>query len=172
MLFRSLIDETDPTRGLVFDGRISEDFKLSNGTWVSVGPLRAELIAALAPFAQDVIIAGLDADYVAALIVPDVAACTRKLQLLHTPSHEELAHHAGLLKELQACLRAHALSNAGSTRRIRRALLLPSALSLDHGEITDKGSINQRAVLRHRAHLVAALYAPVRLAHVIELDAR
>jgi feruloyl-CoA synthase len=166
-----LIDERDPTRGLVFDGRIGEDFKLSSGTWVSVGPLRAELIAALSPFAQDVVIAGIDADYVAALIVPDVAACTRALELSHTPRYEEIAQNADLLKQLQARLRAHALKNAGSTRCIRRAVLLPSAPSLDHGEITDKGSINQRAVLRHRVHLVAALYASVRVAHVMEVDA-
>jgi feruloyl-CoA synthase len=165
-----LIDESDPTRGLVFDGRLSEDFKLSNGTWVSVGPLRADLIAALSPFAQDVVIAGIDADYVAALIIPDVAACARTLQLPHTPAHEEIAQNADLLKELQGRLRAHAEKNAASTRRIRRALVLPSAPSLDYGEITDKGSINQRAVLRHRAELVSELYAPVRPAHVIEND--
>ncbi len=167
-----LIDESDPTRGLIFDGRISEDFKLSNGTWVSVGPLRAELIATLAPFAQDVVIAGHDADCVAALIVPDVAACARALQLLETPSHGEIAHNADLLKELQARLRAHAARNTASTRCVRRALVLSSAPSLDHGEITDKGSINQRAVLRNHPHLVAALYAAARLDHVIEVDDR
>jgi feruloyl-CoA synthase len=150
-----LIDESNPTRGLIFDGRISEDFKLSNGTWVSVGPLRAELIAALSPFAQDVVIAGHDADYLAALVVPEVATC---------------GGAPDLLKEIQARLCAHAQMNAASTRRIRRALLLPSPPSLDHGEITDKGSINQGAVLRNRAHLVAALYAPDRVAHVIEID--
>jgi feruloyl-CoA synthase len=151
-----LIDESQPTRGLVFDGRISEDFKLSNGTWVSVGPLRAELIAALSPFAQDVVIAGHDADYLAVLIVPEVAVCRGA---------------PDLPKELQARLCAHAQRNAASTRRIRRALLLPSPPSLDHGEITDKGSINQRAVLRHREDLVAALYAPDRVADVMEIDA-
>ena len=165
-----LLDERDPTRGLVFDGRISEDFKLTNGSWVSVGPLRADLIAALSPFVQDVVIACPDADYVGALIVPDVAACAHALRLSHTPSYDELAHDANLQEQLRARLRAHALTNTASTRRIRRALLLPSAPSLDDGEITDKGSINQRAVLRHRMHLVAALYAPVRAAHVIDVD--
>jgi len=149
-----LIDERDATHGLVFDGRIGEDFKLSNGTWVSVGPLRAALIAALSPFAQDVVIAAPNADYVAALIIPDVNACARALDLSN---------------ELQARLRAHASKNAASTRCVRRALLLPSPPSLDHGEITDKGSINQRAVLRRRADLVAALYAPDCAAHIIEI---
>lgn len=165
-----LIDERDPTRGLVFDGRIGEDFKLSNGTWVSVGPLRADLIAALSPFAQDVVIAAPNADYVAALIIPDLAACARALQVSATISHESMATDANFLKELQARLRAHACKNPATTRRIRRALLLPSAPSLDHGEITDKGSINQRAVLRHRVDLVAALYAPASAAHIIEID--
>jgi len=166
-----LIDERDPTRGLVFDGRIGEDFKLSNGTWVSVGPLRAELIAALAPLAQDVVIAAPDADHLTALIIPELTACARALHLLHAPSHEEFARDADLRKELQARLREHARKNPASTRRIQRALVLPSAPSLDHGEITDKGSINQRAVLRHRVELVAALYAPARSAHIIEIDA-
>ena len=152
-----LIDDSDPTRGLIFDGRISEDFKLSNGTWVSVGPLRANLIAALAPFAQDVVIAGHNADYLAVLIIPDAAACA--------PVRPD-----ELRKELQIRLRAHAQKNAASTRRIRRAILLPSPPSLDHGEITDKGSINQRAVLRHRDELVAALYSRDRVDQVIHVD--
>ncbi len=76
-----LIDPEDPTRGLRFDGRIGEDFKLANGTWVSVGPLRAELIGVLAPVAQDVVIAGLDADFVTALVIPDVSACAAMLAL-------------------------------------------------------------------------------------------
>jgi feruloyl-CoA synthase len=165
-----LIDERDPTRGLVFDGRLGEDFKLSNGTWVSVGPLRADLIAALSPFAQDVVIAAPNADYVAALIIPDLTACARALQVSATTSQDSLASDVNLLRELQARLRAHALKNPASTRRIRRALVLPSAPSLDHGEITDKGSINQRAVLRRRVELVAALYAPGSAAQIIEID--
>jgi feruloyl-CoA synthase len=119
-------------------------------------PLRAELIAALSPFAQDVVIAGHDADYLAVLIVPEVAVCRGA---------------PDLPKELQARLCAHAQRNAASTRRIRRALLLPSPPSLHHGEITDTGSINQRAELRHREDLVAALYAPDRVADVMEIDA-
>jgi feruloyl-CoA synthase len=165
-----LIDERDPTRGLVFDGRIGEDFKLSNGTWVSVGPLRADLIAALSPFAQDVAIAAPNADYVAALIIPDLTACARALQMSATTSPDSLARDANFLREVHARLRAHALKNPASTRRIRRALILPTAPSLDHGEITDKGSINQRAMLRRRADLVAALYAPGSAAHIIEVD--
>jgi feruloyl-CoA synthase len=155
-----LLDEDDPTRGLVFDGRIAEDFKLASGTWVSVGPLRADLIAALSPIAQDVVLAGLDRDYVAALIVPDLKACGRLVQK-EGMGHSELAAHDEIMDWIRLRLQQHAERNSGATRSIRRAALLPSSPSLDEGEVTDKGSINQRAVLRCRAKLVADLYADV-----------
>ena len=161
-----LLDEHDPTRGLVFDGRLAEDFKLASGTWVSVGPLRADLIAALSPIAQDVVIAGLDRDHVAALIVPDLRACARHVQ--HEGiGYSEVAAHAEILGWIRARLQQHAARNPGATRRVRRAALLPSSPSLDEGEITDKGSINQRAVLRRRTELVATLYADAPPAIVI-----
>jgi feruloyl-CoA synthase len=153
-----LLDEHDPTRGLVFDGRIAEDFKLASGTWVSVGPLRADVIGALSPIAQDVVIAGLDRDYVAALIVPDLKACARLLQT-QGMEHSELAAHDKIMDWIRLRLQQHAERNSGTTRSIRRVALLPSSPSLDEGEVTDKGSINQRAVLRCRAELIAALYA-------------
>jgi feruloyl-CoA synthase len=164
-----LLDTNDPTRGLLFDGRINEDFKLSNGTWVSVGPLRAELIAALSPLAQDVVLAGPDRDYLAALIIPDLSTCVRALQLSEPLSYAQAAVQAQLLESIGERLRAHARRNPASTRCVQRAMLLPSPPSLDDGEITDKGSINQRAVLRCRVHCIAALYAPSVSAHVIAL---
>ncbi len=164
-----LIDPTDPTRGLKFDGRIGEDFKLANGTWVSVGPLRADLIHALAPIAQDVVIAGLDADYVAVIVIPDVAACANLLGI-QSRTHADLAINTALIEHLRQRLQEHARANPSSTRCVRRALLLPSPPSLDHGEITDKGSINQRAVLHHRAECVAQLYAATRLPHIAEIE--
>lgn len=154
-----LIEANDPTQGLVFDGRIGEDFKLSNGTWVSVGPLRAELIAALSPIAQDVVLAGLNEDCLAALIIPDLRACGQLLELAEPPTHSSLATNRDILDVVQERLQAHAKRNPASTRCVRRAALLSSPPSLDNGEITDKGSINQRAVLKHRAAAVAALYA-------------
>ena len=160
-----LIDPADPTHGLKFDGRIGEDFKLANGTWVSVGPLRADLISALAPLAQDVVIAGLDEDYVAALVIPDLNACASLFELT-APKHGDLAKNATVLEWIRARLVEHARQNPASTRCVRRALVLPSPPSLDHGEITDKGSINQRAVLQQRAECVAALYADEPSAHV------
>ena len=155
-----LIDPADPTRGLRFDGRIGEDFKLVNGSWVSVGPLRAELIGALSPLAQDVVVAGLDAEFVAVIVIPDLAACAALLGLPGPLSFADLSGNQALLGMLRDRLTAHARANPASTRCARRAILLPVAPSLDLGEITDKGSINQRAVLSHHADLVAQLYSP------------
>jgi feruloyl-CoA synthase len=166
-----LIDPSDPTRGLMFDGRIGEDFKLSNGTWVSVGPLRAELIAALSPIAQDVVLAGLNEDWVGALIIPDLRACGQLLGLAEPPTYGSLAQHRELLQVVQKKLQMHAKLNPASTRCACRAAFLSSAPSLDHGEITDKGSINQRAVLKYRAEEVAAMYAASPPAHVVIVDA-
>jgi feruloyl-CoA synthase len=164
------IDASDPTRGLLFDGRIGEDFKLANGAWVSVGPLRAELIAALAPVAHDVVIAGLNADFAAALIVADVGACGAVIDLQGPLTPAAVARHPRLIDWLRRRLNAHASANPASTRRIRRALVLETPLSLDHGEITDKGSVNQRAVLQRRAEALAELYAQEAAPHVVEVN--
>ncbi len=150
-------DPDRPERGLFFDGRITEDFKLSSGTWVNVGALRLAGIAALAPLAQDIVIAGHGTDEVHFLIVPNLPACRVTAGLPDTaPVTEVLAHQAvreavarGLAK-----LRADAV---GSSRFATRALLITEPPSLDAGEITDKGYINQRAVLARRAELVATL---------------
>jgi feruloyl-CoA synthase len=149
----SLLDPADPTRGMRFDGRIAEDFKLASGTWVSVGPLRMELLGALAPLLQDVVIGGLNQDYLAAVLIPDVVACARLLEISPPPAHAELARHPKLLALLRERLQEHAARHPASSMRIRRALLIPTAPSLDHGEITDKGSFNQRAVLEHRPNV-------------------
>ena len=165
-----LIDPGQPTRGLRFDGRIGEDFKLGNGTWVSVGPLRAEIIAALAPVAQDVVIAGLDAGFVTALVIPDIGACASMLAIPGTLDSARLAVEPALIGWVQQRLAEHARTNPASTRCIRRARILPVPPSIDRGEITDKGSINQRAVLRHHADLVAELYSRVPPAHVAVIE--
>lgn len=164
-----LLDDNEPARGLAFDGRIGEDFKLSNGTWVSVGPLRAELIAALSPMAQDVVIAGLNAEYLAILIIPDLRGCGQVLGSSETPAYDAVVANRDLLAAIQQRLSAHARQNPASTRCVCRALLLPMPPSLDKGEITDKGSINQRAVLSHRASCVDALYAAIPPPQVIRI---
>jgi feruloyl-CoA synthase len=148
------VDPDDPSKGFAFDGRLDEDFKLSTGTWVSVGPLRARLLAALAPYAQDVVIAGHDRDEVTTLIFPNRATCDA------LRSDDLRAILAGRLGDV--CAEA-----TGSSTRVPRALMLDQPPSIDAAEVTDKGSINQRAVLRHRAALVEELYALPTPARVI-----
>jgi feruloyl-CoA synthase len=165
-----LLDPSDPTRGLKFDGRIAEDFKLASGTWVSVGPLRAELLIACAPYLQDVVLAGLNENYLSAILLPDLVKCGTELQLQEVPTHAQLANDARLLALLRERLQAHAQRFPGNSLCVRRALLIPSAPSLDRGEITDKGSINQRAVLEHREDCVARLYNAAASDFVIEIS--
>ncbi|WP_158812666.1 feruloyl-CoA synthase [Methylocapsa sp. S129] len=154
------IDEADPTKGFEFDGRITEDFKLSTGTWVSVGPMRAKIIAHFAPYFRDVAIAGINRDDLAVLAFPDIDACRAlcpDLSRIDDPG--AVFADARVRKEIRRLLVALAAGATGSSTRIARALLLEAPPSLDKGEITDKGSINQRAVLTHRADLVEELYA-------------
>lgn len=162
-----LIDPDDVSKGMAFDGRISEDFKLGSGTWVSTGPLRTLLLSALAPVAQDVIIAGLNEDYIAILIVPDLPACRELVGANdNMPAAKTLAQPA-LRDYVAAALAAHAEQHRASSTHARRALLLAEPLSIDTGEITDKGSVNQAAVLDSRKELVARLYQAVPSADVI-----
>jgi feruloyl-CoA synthase len=156
------LDPADLHKGFRFDGRITEDFKLSTGTWVSVGPLRAKLVAALAPYVKDAVIAAPDRDALAAILLPEPEAVARIV-----PPGEDAATHPALRAELAAKLAALAGTAAGSSQHIARATLLTAPLSLDAGEITDKGSVNQRAVLARRAALVDDLYADAPAAHVI-----
>jgi feruloyl-CoA synthase len=161
-------DAADPRKGLLFDGRIAEDFKLATGTWVSVGPLRMALIAHCAPLVRDVVLAGPDRDDVAALVIPDVEAC-RKLTpdlAADSPAAAVLAD-ARVRNAFSSLLEELAAPSRGTSGRISRAILLAEPPSLDVGEVTDKGSINQRAVLAHRASLVEELYADPPAANVI-----
>jgi len=155
-------DQDHPERGLMFDGRLVEDFKLSSGTWASVGPLRAKFIAAGAPLVQDVVIAAPDRDYIGALVFPRLAECRALCpDLPDGASVSEVLAHTAVRRWFQALLDRMAGEATGTSTRIERALLLEVPPSIDKGELTDKGSINQRAVLEHRADLVAELYAEV-----------
>jgi feruloyl-CoA synthase len=151
------VDPDDPQQGFLFDGRLAENFKLSSGTWVNVGPLRARMIAHFAPYVRDVVVAGLNRDWLTALIVPDMEAC-RSLCPDVADAGAALFEDPRLLAEMQRRLASFAAASTGSSTRIERALVLYEPLSIDKGEVTDKGSINQRAVLEHRADLVARLY--------------
>ncbi len=161
-------DPADPAKGLLFDGRIAEDFKLATGTWVSVGPLRAAFIAHFAPLVRDVVLAGADRDDIAALVFPDLDAC-RKLcpGLAADTAPSSVLADPDVADEFARLLEALSAPGRGSSTQIRRAILLAEPPSLDIGEMTDKGSINQRAVLANRAALVEELYAAVPPRHVI-----
>lgn len=133
------VDPQDPQRGFAFDGRLNEDFKLATGTWVSVGPLRTALLLHCAPYLRDAVIAGHDRNELTAILFPD-------------------PDHAATQETLTQLLTTFAAQSTGSSNRIARALLATEPPSPDHGEITDKGSLNQSAILRRRAHLVERLY--------------
>ena len=152
------IDETDVHLGLKFDGRIAEDFKLATGTFVSVGPLRAKIIAAGAPYIQDVVLTGINLKEVGALVFPTNAVRALSGLDAHAPLADVLAS-APVLKKFQDIVNALAKNATGSANRIARLCLLSEPPTIDKGEITDKGSINQRSVLAHRADTVTALHA-------------
>ena len=153
------IDAAQPQLGFAFDGRIAEDFKLSTGTFVSVGPLRARVIAAGDPCVQDVVVTGLNRDDIGLLVFPRIDSCRALAGLAPEATLAEVLAAAPVRAFFQSLVdRLHA-AGTGSATRVARALLLAELPSIDRGEITDKGSINQRAVLTQRAALVDALYA-------------
>ena len=152
-------DPASPEKGLLFEGRIAEDFKLATGTWVNVGPLRVATISHFAPYVRDVVIAGADRDFIAALVFPDFDACRRLSSDLKDAAPAAIVAHESVRREFAFLLESFARAATGSSNRVARAILLDTPPSLDVGEATDKGSINQRMVLRHRAALVEELYA-------------
>ena len=151
------IDETDVHLGLKFDGRIAEDFKLATGTFVSVGPLRGNIIAAGAPYIQDVVLTGINLKEVGAMVFPTPAVRALSGMAADAPLADVLGS-APVLAQFQKILDELAKTATGSANRIARMCLLSEPPTIDKGEITDKGSINQRAVLTHRADTVAALH--------------
>jgi feruloyl-CoA synthase len=168
-----LADPADPAQGLLFDGRIAEDFKLATGTWVHVGSLRARCLEHFAPYVRDVVIAGADRPYVGLLIFPDTEACRALCpDLPGNAGAAEVAAQAAVRARMQAALMRLAALSTGASTLPRRAVVMAEPPSLDLGEATDKGSINQRAVLRHRAALVEALYSEPPPEHVISIEER
>ena len=151
-----LIDPARPEKGIAFNGRVAEDFKLTTGTWVSVGTLRVRAVTAFAPFAQDVVVTGHDRDEVGLLVFPTPAAKDVPTEQLH-------AHVREGLRKLKA------EGGGGSSQSPTRAMLLDEPPSMDAGEITDKGYINQRAVLARRADDVLSLHTSPKLDRVVFL---
>jgi feruloyl-CoA synthase len=155
--------------GFDFDGRIAEDFKLASGTWVSVGPLRARFVAACAPVVRDVVIAGINCDEISALVVLDLDGCRLINRELPPGDITAAASDPKIRDAFVERFRKFLATSTGSSTRVTRAVLLDTPLSIDRGEVTDKGSINQRAVLDHRSQVIEQLYAPTPPAHVITL---
>ena len=153
-----LADPDDPTRGIVFDGRIAEDFKLSSGTWVHVGGVRIAAVGAGSPLIRDAVVTGHDADWVGLLVWLDEPAA-RRVAGLPDATAEELACAEAVRAHLTRTLREHNAAAEGSSGRISRVLVLTEPPSIDGGEITDKGYINQRTTLERRADQVTRLHA-------------
>jgi len=153
------VDPDAPAQGLIFDGRLAEDFKLSTGTWVSVGPLRARILAAAAGLAQDVVITGHDREFAGALVFPNMAVCRDMAGLAADAPAREVLTHPAVLGGFQNVFTGLARESTGSSTFVARAIVLDQPPSLDAREITDKGSINQKVVLQQRAALVDELYA-------------
>ncbi len=153
------VDPNDAGKGLLFDGRLAEDFKLSTGTWTSVGPLRARFIDHFAPYVRDVVLAGPDRDDIVALVIPDIEACRKLSGLAADATPAAVLGEPRLRAKFAELLTKLAAASRGTSTRVARTILMAEPPSMDKGEMTDKGSINQRAVLKNRAALVDELYA-------------
>jgi feruloyl-CoA synthase len=153
------LDPENPLKGFLFDGRLNEDFKLSSGTWVRVGPLRMRLLAHFGILVRDMVIAGPDREFTGALFFPALEVCrTLCADLPENAAPAELLARAEVRAVFRERLQSFAAASTGSTTRIERAILLDTPPSLEVQEITDKGSINQKAVLKNRAEFVDDLY--------------
>lgn len=153
------VDPSDLQKGFLFDGRLNEEFKLSSGTWVRTGTLRMRLLAHFGGLLQDIVLAAPDRDYVAALLFPSMGGCRSLLpQFPQNASRSELFSHPEVRSAFQQGLNSFAVQNPGISTHVRRAVLLDSPPSLEAREITDKGTLNQSAVLKNRASAVEQLY--------------
>src|SRR5690606_22617334 len=153
-----LFDRDRPELGIVFDGRVSEDFKLNSGTWVHVGKLRVSGVAACEPLLSDCVVAGHDRAEIGLLAFPNLAACRALAQLPEHADAEPIVADVRVREAIARGLAEHNLQNPGTSTRFARVLLELEPPSIDADEITDKGYINQRAVLSRRADSVVRLY--------------
>ncbi|RDL44464.1 feruloyl-CoA synthase [Marinomonas piezotolerans] len=161
------LDPADPNRGFRFDGRVSEDFKLDSGTWVSAGTLRARFISEFAPLVQDVVLCGADRSDISALVFPDMYQCQQLVEGPLTP--EELVNHPVVRATFEQKLKEFEAKGTGSSTVVKRILLQHVAPSLDAHEVTDKGSLNQRNVQQNRADQVEMLYSVPQSVSVISV---
>jgi feruloyl-CoA synthase len=160
-------DPSRPEKGIQFDGRVGEDFKLTTGSWVNVGSLRLAAIECIAPLADDVVVAGQDRDDVGFLVFPNIKACRELAALPPDTAIAQVLTHPRVRQAVQDGLRKLKARGGGSSSYAQRALLLEQPPSADLGEITDKGYINQRAVLSKRHADVERLYAVNEAARIV-----
>jgi feruloyl-CoA synthase len=153
------VDPERPERGLLFDGRVAEDFKLLTGTWVHVGSLRVAGIDALSPVAQDIVVTGHDRDEIGFLVFPNMSECRRLAELPNDAPADQVLRHPMVKERVREGLVRMKREGGGSSTYPSRLLLMAEPPSTEAGEITDKGYINQRAVLTRRADLVVYLYS-------------
>jgi feruloyl-CoA synthase len=165
-------DPQNPQKGLLFEGRLTEDFKLSTATWVSVGPLRAKLMSYLGSLAQDVVLAAPGADFIGALIFPNISVCRELVGVGGDLPVKDLLMHPLVRCLFEASLIRFGEQSTGSSTRVSRAILLEELPSIDRGEVTDKGTVSQKAVLFNRAAVVRELYKAPPPAEVIEIDSK
>jgi feruloyl-CoA synthase len=154
-----LADANDPARGLLFDGRLAEDFKLMTGVWVHVGVLRVGVLAAASPALQDAVIAGENRSFVGLLAWLNPAGCQRLIGAGAPEGLAELTHHPAVRAHVRTAIARWNAGETGTSQKIARVLLLAAPPSIDENEITDKGYINQRRVLERRAAEIDHLYA-------------
>lgn len=152
----TFVDRSQPAEGLAFAGRVAEEFKLQSGIFVRVGALRVDAVSATAPLVSDVVVTGADLPCVGLLAWLNVAACQERFGPLDVHS---LVQHAPLHAAVRAALQAHNRVHSGSSMRIQRVLFLTEPASMDAGEITDKGYVNQRMATARRAADIESLYA-------------
>jgi feruloyl-CoA synthase len=153
------VDRDDPAKGILFDGRVAEDFKLLTGSWVSTGMVRVAAISACAEVIQDAVVTGHDRDEIGLLIIPNVVGMAKVANLNSDAPLSDLLGNDKTRQILRGSLAAHNSQNPTSSTRIARVIFLEEPLNIDAGEITDKGYVNQRAVLERRHALVEQLYS-------------
>ncbi len=163
-------DPGDPEKGLAFDGRIAEEFKLSNGTWVSCGMVRLAAVSACDGLISDAVVCGLNEADVSLIAFPDLKRC--RIRFGEDLCADALTRHPGLHEALRMALTAYNQTAGGVAMRIARVALEASAASLSEGEITEKGYINQGRVREIRAGRVAALYSDQALDDIIVIRER
>jgi feruloyl-CoA synthase len=166
----TFVNENDANKGMLFDGRLTEDFKLNTGTWVCVGNLRTQIIAAGKGLIQDVVITGHDNDFIAAIVFPGIDHCKKIMGINNILSPGELILQPLVRAQFQEVLNEIAKKSTGSSSLVKRAVFADFALSIDKGEITDKGSINQKMIIQNHPELIEKLYTVEKSDDVFEVE--